>query len=545
MKTEKPKKPEKDPVLFGVSFYEKNFSRERLERDLTLIENGGFSVIRLCASVWDDLDTGTEEYDFSQTDSIIKASDERDIYVILGLSALNEELFRAVVSHNAGFENVIGFELDCSPGGESLKWQKSIIEEYKRRDQFITGDLCSADEKNKADTDAVSVAGTGIRFKGQDDYTGSEISFMGDLARSLKKGTYLVLDNSPETPGDWPPYPGQLLCMAFNHIAAGAGSIIFPFCSKGLSSNENCRIGLLGHDMEENETFREACGIGEALKNLTPDIGGLRKKNNIAIVMSTKTSGAPEHFSNAFGLSYNNALRWVYDALYEMNFETDIIFDSDSFKGYKLLIFPGLYAADDSVISKTDRFVKTGGVVFATFGSFFTDEAFNVRPDKQPHGLTKVFGMSYSQYATPRDVYVDGSESLFRMELINPSTAETVSEYDHRYWGKYSAFTRNTYGMGRAYYLGTYVEPARLKKYLMMAAQDAQIPKCAYEFPIIIKAGANPAGELLLFIFNCSSTGRNIILQWGGTELISNNEFHAGQRIYIRDWGVMILKVGR
>lgn len=545
MKSEKPKKPEKDPVLFGVSYYEKSFTKERLERDLTLIENGGFSVIRLCASVWNDLDGNREEYDFSQTDSIIKAADERGIYVILGLSALNEELFRAVVSHNAGLENVIGFELDCSPGGESLKWQKSIIEEYKRRDQFITGDLGSAYEKNKADTDAVSVAGTCIRFKGQDDHTGSEISFMGDLTRSLKKGTYLVLDNSPETLNDWPPYPGQLSCMAFNHIASGAGSIIFPFFSKGFGLSENGRIGLLGHDGEENETFREACTVSETLKNLTPDIGGLRKKNNIAIVMSSQSGSIPEHFSQAFGLSYNDALRWVYDALYEMNFETDIIFDSDSFKGYKLLIFPGLYSADDSVISKTDRFVKTGGVVFATFGSFFTDERFNIRTDKQPHGLTKVFGMSYSQYTKPVDVYVDGSEALCRMELITTSTAETVSEYDHRYWGRYSAFTRNTYGMGRAYYLGTCVEPARLKKYLMMAAQDAQIPKCAYEFPIVIKAGVNPAGELLLFIFNCSSTGRNMILQWGGTELISNNEFHAGQRIFIRDWGVMILKVGR
>ena len=49
----------------------------------------------------------------------------------------------------------------------------------------------------------------------------------------------------------------------------------------------------------------------------------LKKKNNIAFMVSNESLTALNWFPIARGLSYNDVLRWLYDALYEI---TSVIF---------------------------------------------------------------------------------------------------------------------------------------------------------------------------------------------------------------------------
>ena len=36
-------------------------------------------------------------------------------------------------------------------------------------------------------------------------------------------------------------------------------------------------------------------------------------------------------------------VRWLYDALYELNMNCDVIFPEDSFENYDVLLIPALY----------------------------------------------------------------------------------------------------------------------------------------------------------------------------------------------------------
>mgnify|MGYP000001868941 FL=1 len=101
-----------------------------------------------------------------------------------------------------------------------LQWQADIVKEYAREDQFIThnfdfdwrgysyGVQPMVDHKHAAK--ALTVAGVDIYHPTQDELTGAEIAFGGDMTRSLKQNNYFVLETEAQGYPCWTPYPGQL-----------------------------------------------------------------------------------------------------------------------------------------------------------------------------------------------------------------------------------------------------------------------------------------------------------------------------------------------
>lgn len=149
--------------------------------------------------------------------------------------------------------------------------------------------------------------------------------------------------------------------------------------------------------------------------------------------------------------------------------------------------------------------------------------------------------MSYNQYTRPVNVTVDDVEAEYWMELLKPDTAETIASYGHKYWGKYAALTRNCFGKGKAWYLGTMVPAEKLKEYLLLAARDAGITPCPVQWPVILRRGINEAGERLHYFFNYSDRDIKVVSHVGGTDLLTDIRYEEGQEITLKDWGVSIL----
>ena len=56
----------------------------------------------------------------------------------------------------------------------------------------------------------MDIAGIDIYHPTQDHLTGTEISFGGDVARSMKNGkNYLVIETEAQGFAQWVPYPGN------------------------------------------------------------------------------------------------------------------------------------------------------------------------------------------------------------------------------------------------------------------------------------------------------------------------------------------------
>ena len=141
--------------------------------------------------------------------------------------------------------------------------------------------------------------------------------------------------------------------------------------------------GLLSHDFQENATYREACIIGNEFARLGKHLVNLKKKNEVAVLVSNEALTALNWFriqeqapgADAKSIYYNDVMRWMYDTLYHMNIECDFIWpESENLDQYKAIIVPALYAAPDELLIRLNQYVENGGTLIASFKTAFANE---------------------------------------------------------------------------------------------------------------------------------------------------------------------------
>lgn len=437
-----------------------------------------------------------------------------------------------------------------------LSWQARLVREYKRKDQFITHNFdfgwkegsygVQPDVDHPACAQFLDVVGCDIYHPSQDALTGAELSFCGDLARCLKGGNYYVLETQAQGFPQWTPYDGQLRLLAFAHLACGADMVEYWHWHSIHNSAETYWKGLLSHDFSENKTYREAVTVGRSFRQLQSKLLHLKKENKIALLVSNLSLTALEWFPMP-GVTYNDVVRRFYDALYEHNFECDVVFPSADLSRYKVVLAPALYCAGEELIEKLRAFTQGGGTLISTFKSFFSDENVKVYADAQPHGMTDVFGMTYDQFTVAKDVSLSDGQGICAraegfMECLRPQGGAPVLMYAHDNWRQYAAATVNFFGKGKAYYFGCLFEKEVLAELLQaILREDGVYPAAEEKFPVIVRSGINQFGKTLLYVFNYSSSARTVNLQAGKyAELLTGRECTG--TLGLEKWGVAIFE---
>ena len=456
---------------------------------------------------------------------------------------------------------------------EFLSWQADIVNEYRREDQFITHNFdfewrgysygVQPDVNHYHAAKALTIAGTDIYHPTQDDLTGAEIAFGGDMTRSLKRDNYLVLETEAQGYPGWTPYKGQLRLQAYSHLASGANSVMYWHWHSIHNSFETYWRGLLSHDMQENAPYREACIIGNEFFRLGSHLVNLKKKNDVAILVSNEALTALKWFgieataAGDNGIGYNDVVRWLYDALFKMNIECDFVWpESDNLDQYKAIFVPALYAAPDELLEKLKQYTANGGTLVATFKTAFANENVKVSHEMQPHILSKCFGISYQQFTFPKNTGLSGSiingtakdsdekaEAKVFMELLMPQEAEVLASYDHYNWKEYAAITKNHYGKGTAIYIGCMTDDNTLKAVLTEALNSAEVEIPEYSWPVIVRKGINDLNKCVRYILNYSAEEQNVIYHGAnGTELFSEESVQDGDTVTVLPWNVKIIE---
>lgn len=448
-----------------------------------------------------------------------------------------------------------------------LAWQVSIVNEYKRPDQFVMQNFdfewrgysfgIQPRVNHFEASKAFDVTGVDIYHPSQDDLTGIEISFGGDVARSTKGTNYLVVETEAQAFTNWTPYPGQLRLQAFSHLASGANMVAYWHWHSIHNSFETYWKGLLSHDFEPNPVYHEAKTIGRDFERLSPHLVNLKKNNKVAILVSNESLTAIEwfKFNSKSSKNYNDIVRMMYDELYKMNIECDFVNPtSENFEDYQMLIVPALYTAPDSLLERLNEFVLNGGHIVYTFKSGFTDEHVKVRTTHQPGIINQACGIYYSMFVEPKNVSLkddpfqvgpDNNTVDTWMELLTPTTAEVLAYYDHPHWGKYAAITENRYGKGIATYIGCIPNQLIMKEVLQHAVKKAGLWGVNQElsFPLIIKEGMNQEGKLLHYYFNYSGDHHSFTYpHQQGRELLTESKVETGQTLDIEPWGLVIIE---
>ncbi|HYG81519.1 MAG TPA: beta-galactosidase, partial [Pyrinomonadaceae bacterium] len=441
-----------------------------------------------------------------------------------------------------------------------LAWQARIVNEYKRADQFVTHNFVGGvrTDINQYDiAQNLDIAGTNPYAPwavGPDAIDGSDWAISGDLTRSLKRQNYLITETNAQTIGwdsktQFPPYDGQLRLNVYSHLASGANMVAYWHWHSLHYGQETYWKGVLSHDLEPNRAYAEVSRTAHELKELGPRLVNLKKTNRVALLYSVDSYHGIQHMPFDNRVNYQTVLHQMYGALYRQNVGVDFVFpQSTNFNDYKVIVVPPLYVAPDALLQKLSDFVRQGGHLVMSFKSGFTNENSTVRWTKAPGPLREAAGFYYQEFANLQqplklkgDPFQTGEENTVRAwaEFLIPEKAVALAYYDHPFYGKWPALTRNTFGKGTLTYEGTFLSDKLQERVLLdviklagLDGPDQQLPA-----PVRVRHGVNNAGKNLHYYLNYSSQGQTFTYPYaGGTDLLMKKPVSKSQAVELGPW---------
>ncbi|CAM2749746.1 beta-galactosidase [Actinomyces slackii] len=481
---------------------------------------------------------------------------------------------------------------------EFLTWQRAIIDDYRREDQFVTqnfdyewrgysyGVQPAVDHFTAAD--AVTLAGVDIYHPSQDHLSGKEIGFGGDISRSLKGAPYLVLEAQAQGQVGWLPYPGQLRLQGYSHLASGACGLMYWHWGSLHNSFETYWKGLVSQDYSPNPTYREACALGAEMAEHAASLTGLTKENRAAIMISNEALTALEWFSldtgfpralSGGGTNYNDVFRWVYDALFDLNIEVDIVpadAPVERLARYDLLVVPALYSAPRSTFETLRAYATGGGNLVTTFRTGVADDNLQVFTDRQPHRLSALLGLGTDQFTIPEGVRLAPTGALARMlgteelmgtaqvdldartvmELLTPvedlegqGDVQVLATYEHHAWSGPAIARRLLGESGSITHLATWTSPELLRAVLLTVLDERQL----LDWPqylsgtVTVRRGTNGRGRALTYVLNYSREAAEIVLPLRGHDVLgtlgeAGAVVDSATTVTIPAWGVLVLE---
>lgn len=442
-----------------------------------------------------------------------------------------------------------------------LAWQASIVNEYKKSDQFVTQNFdfewrnysygIQPDVNHFEASKALDIAATDIYHPARKHLTGTEISFGGDEMRTLKHKNYLVMETQAQAFKQQVPYPGQLKLNAYSHIASGANMVEYWHWHSIHNSAETYWKGILSHDFQPNPVYDEVSQTGAELSRISDHIVNLTTKADVAFVVSNRSLTAINCFPYSDSRNYNDIFRSLYDQFYRLNVRTDIMDDNNiQLNDYKLIVVPALYSVSDEFLEQLNDYVKNGGHVIYTFKSGFSNENVQVRTTKQPGIISEACGVHYEMFVDPdgcklvpqtADISENSNLDLKDwMELLVPDGAEIIAKYDDPNWSEYAAITKNKFGSGSVIYIGCYPSNEVLNQVIESYTRELGLLTTSEKFPIIIKSSINQFHKKVTFYFNYSDQQRIIKQGCAGVDLITDQKI--SDEIKLNPWGVAVVE---
>jgi beta-galactosidase len=447
---------------------------------------------------------------------------------------------------------------------EFLAWQARILREYIPARQFVTQDFggFNANVDHWAIGRAMDIAATNIYFTAQDKLDGMDIALGGDFFRSVKNAPYLVTETNAQTIGwdsraQYPPYDGQLRLEAFAHAASGATLVEYWHWHSLHYGQETYWRGVLGQDLEPNRAYAEVATIGADFKRLGRDIGNLKKSPRVAILFSTDSSDTISYMPFSDHVDYMTMLRQMYAAAYALKTEVDFVTpETRDLSKYKVLLVPPLYSASDEVLKRIAAFVENGGHAIVAFKSGFTNEYSTVRWERAPGPLRQAAGFSYQEFsnlaqplALKPDRYGVGARNQASVwaEFLLPEGAETLLTYDHPFFGRYPALTRQRFGRGTLTYEGTVLsgelQQAVVREVMQMAGLESQ--DWALPAPVQARHGVNARGHAVHYYLNYSGARQEFVYPYVvGRERLKETPVATNAQLTLEPWGVAIVEEG-
>ena len=455
-----------------------------------------------------------------------------------------------------------------------LAWQAALVREYRGPSQFVTQDLGGVMKRDVNEFEvskALDVVADNPYHGTQDHMDGESQAEQGDFTRSLKNANYLVTETNAQTT-DWtssyqyPPYDGQLRLDVYTHLSSGANMVEYWHWASIHSGQETYWKGVLSHDLEPNRAYAEVSRTAHELGKIGSHLVNLKIHNDVAILYSVDSANALDFMPFALApaaqwhmgpsqADYRTVVDQLHRTLYNANVGTDFVFPEDAdFSKYKLVVIPPLYIADDALLQKISDYVKGGGHVLMSFKSGFANENSAVRWVRAPGPLREAAGFNYQEFSNlekPLPLKGDGlptgagDQAMYWAEFLQLEHAKPLAMYDHPFFGKWPAITRNQFGKGTLTYEGTFLSNDLQEHIVLDTLKDAGIVAAESQLPAVVreKSGVNGFGKPVHYFLNYSSAPQTFVYNGhAGADLLTGVSVRPAQTVSLAPWDLVIVE---
>jgi beta-galactosidase len=332
------------------------------------------------------------------------------------------------------------------------------------------------------------------------------------------------------------------------------------------SGQETYWKGVLSHDLEPNRAYAEVSRTAHELAKIGPRLVNLKIHNDVAILYSVDSANALDFMPFALApaerwhqgpvqADYRTLVDQLHRTLYNANVGTDFVFPEDAnFSRYKLIVIPPLYIADDVLLQKVSDYVKGGGHVLMSFKSGFANENSAVRWVRAPGPLREAAGINYQEFSNlekPLALKGEGlptgasNQAMYWVEFLQLEHAKPLATYDHPFFGKWPAITRNQFGKGTLTYEGTFLSNDLQQHIVLDVLKDAGITATESQLPPAVreKSGVNDFGKTLHYFLNYSSAPQTVVYnEHPGTNLLTRQAVHPAQTVALAPWDLVIVE---
>lgn len=358
-----------------------------------------------------------------------------------------------------------------------------------------------------------------------------------DVVRGFKHKNFWIMEQQSGITG-WEimgrtPQPGQLAAWAEQSIAHGADAVVFFRWRTCTVGTEQYWHGILPHSGNPGRRYEELKNMIARMKPVMAEMEGSMPKPEVAIVFSYRQEYAMQIQPHHPDLDYVGQLKKYYKELYRRNVPVDFVQDVDDFSKYKLLIAPLQYLMTPELAQRYFDYVKAGGHLVLTMRTGVKDEYNICMSDRElPGSLGDLCGIEIRDYDCLRDILVkvtmtdkeaDDCVGSKWADIISLKGAESIADYASEFYTGTPCITKNQYGEGAAFYVGTEPEEALMVQLMDVLLTDAGVESLGASDEGVELSVREKDGKKWLFAINFNEVTANYDVP-EGFELVQGEE---------------------
>ncbi|MFC0112899.1 beta-galactosidase [Kibdelosporangium aridum] len=312
-----------------------------------------------------------------------------------------------------------------------------------------------------------------------------------DVIRSTRNGQPWMLMEQAPSAVNWRERnavkaPGQMRLWSWQAIAHGADAVLYFQWRQSQGGAEKFHSGMVPHAGPDSRTFREVAALGAELQQYS-EILGTQPDNEVALILDWDSWWALELDSHpSTALTQTDALLSHYTPLFEANIGCDVVHPDADLGKYKLVVVPNLYLVKDA--ANLTNYVRSGGHLLMSFFSGIVDGNDRVHLGGYPAPFREMLGIRIPEFRPLQDeitVEILGSPATGTLwsEEIEPETAAVKGSFDFG-----PALTRNEFGSGVAWYLGTRLDEEAMRSLMNEVTAGAAVSQVLSGLPEGVQA---------------------------------------------------------